>query len=138
MASNGLASAQFLTIGTYLGNQPQVLICPSDKARRAATKFSTLTNINISYFLNLDAITNANSILTGDRNLEFAWKPINSGILVQTTNTMLKWSEGFHQAQGKPSGIFSFADAHAQYIRQDYLNQTLQSQPLATNRFCFP
>jgi len=78
------------------------------------------------------------SILSGDRNLEFNSQPIHPGIFVQTTNTMLKWSDGFHQAQGKPAGVFSFADAHAQCIRQDYLNRTLQSQPLATNRLCLP
>ena len=103
-----------------------------------ATNFSTLANTNISYFLNLDAVTNMNCILTGDRNLEFNWKPINFGIFVQTTNTMLKWSEGFHGGQGKPAGVFSFADGHVQRIGQSDLNRTLQNQPLATNRFCFP
>jgi prepilin-type N-terminal cleavage/methylation domain-containing protein len=136
--SNGLATDQFLTIGTYLGNRPQVLICPADKGRLTAINYSTLTNTNISYFLNLDTVTNINSILTGDRNLELIGGAINSGIFVQTTNSMLKWSEGFHQAQGKPAGVFSFADGHAQYIRQDYLNRTLQNQPLATNQFCIP
>ncbi len=138
LTSNGLASDQYSTLAAYLGKQPQTLICPADKARQAATNFSTLRNTNISYFLNLDAVTNMNSILTGERNLEFNWKPINPGIFYQTTNTMLKWIAGFHGSQDKPYGIISFADGHAQVVRQDDLNRTLQNQPLDTNRFCIP
>jgi prepilin-type N-terminal cleavage/methylation domain-containing protein len=138
LVTNGLASDQYSTIAVYLGKQPRTLICPADKARQAATNFSTLVNTNISYFLNLDAITNMNSILTGERNLEFAWRQINPGVFTQTTNTMLKWIAGFHGAQAKPYGVISFADGHVQVIQQNYLNQTLQNQPFATNRFCFP
>jgi len=135
---NGSASDQYSTLAPYLGKNPQVLICPTDKTRQTATNFSALTNTNISYFLNLDAVTNLNSILSGDRNLEFNWKPINPGIFIQTTNAILKWTAGFHGAQDKPLGVISFADGHAQIVRQENLNRTLQNQPLATNRFCFP
>ncbi len=138
LVANGLASDQYSTLAAYLGKQPQTLRCPADKARQAATNFSTLTNTNISYFLNLDAVTNMNSILTGERNLEFNWKPINPGIFSQTTNIMMKWIAGFHGAQDKPYGIISFADGHVQIIKQENLNRTLQNQPFATNRFCFP
>ncbi len=138
LMAKGLASDRYSTLAAYLGNQPRTLICPADKARQAATNFSSLTNTNISYFLNLDVITNMNSILTGDRNLEFAWRQINPGIFIQTTNTVLKWMAGFHGPQTKPYGVISFADGHVQVIQQNYLNQTLQNQPLATNRFCFP
>ena len=135
---NESASDQYSTLGPYLGKNPQVLICPTDKTRQAATNFSALTNTNISYFLNSDAVTNLNSILSGDRNLEFNRKPINPGIFIQTTNAILKWTAGFHGAQDKPLGVISFADGHAQIVRQENLNRTLQNQPLATNRFCFP
>lgn len=134
---NGLASDQFLTLAPYLGKRPQCLICPADKSRQAATNFPTLSNTNISYFVNLDTVTNINSVLTGDRNLEMK-RPINAGIFVQNTNTLLKWSEGYHGSQNRPFGVIAFADGHAERIQQERLNQTLQSQPLATNRFCFP
>ncbi len=138
LISNGLASDQFSTLAPYLGKQTRVLICPTDKARQAAASFFTLTNTNISYFLNLDAVTNMNSILSGDRNLEFNWKSIHPGFFVQNTNAPLKWTAGFHGSQDKPFGVFSFADGHAQMVRQENLNRTLQNQPLATNRFCIP
>jgi hypothetical protein len=88
--------------------------------------------------LNLDATSNAASILTGDRHLEINDKTINSGLFIYTTNQLLNWAEGFHINHGKPWGGFSFADGHAQFVRAEELNLFLQRQPLATNRFCFP
>ena len=105
---------------------------------RTPTNVLALANNNISYFLNLDASTNGNSILTGDRFLEIAGKPINSGVFLQKSNLKLQWSDGYHLGYGKPLGYFSFADGHAQSVRQKDLNLILRKQPLATNRFCIP
>jgi prepilin-type N-terminal cleavage/methylation domain-containing protein len=138
IVSNGSASAQFQTFSSYLGNRPNLLICLTDKARHAATNFSKLKNENVSYFLNSDALTNSASVLTGDRHLEIDGKPINSGIFLQITNMQMNWADGFHINHGKPWGGFSFADGHAQFIRAEELNSTLQRQPLATNLFSFP
>ncbi len=138
LVSNGLASAQFLSLASYFGNRPEVLFCPADKTRQSTTDFPTLTNKNISYFLNLDAITNANCILTGDRNLELNRRQVSSGIFLQTTNATVKWFAGFHGTQDKPFGVMSFADGHVQTVRQDQMRQMFQNQPLATNRFCIP
>jgi hypothetical protein len=137
-AATGPASAHFQALARYLGRNPNILICSTDKARRAATNFSELKDENVSYFLNLDATTNPASILTGDRHLEIDGKPINSGVFLQTTNLQLKWSGGFHGDHGKPWGFFSFADGHAEYISAEELNLIVEKQPLATNRFCFP
>ena len=105
---------------------------------RTPTNVMALANNNISYFLNLDASTNGNSILTGDRYLEIAGKLINSGVFLQTTNLQLHWSDGFHHNHSKPWGGFSFADGHAAFITEIALNSYLQGQPRATNRFCIP
>ena len=138
VAASGSASAHFQALAPYLGKDPNLLICLSDKTRHAATNFSELKNENVSYFLNLDASTNPASILTGDRHLEIAGKAINSGVFLQTTNLQLTWSDGFHENHGKPWGYFSFGDGHAQLVRAQELNSFLQSQPLTTNQFCFP
>lgn len=138
LVTNGLASAQYSTLAAYLGKYPQIYICPTDKARQPTTNYSALSNRNISYFLNLDAVTNSPSILTGDRNLECNGKLITPGILIQRTNTILKWVAGFHGAQNKPYGIIAFVDGHVQSIPQNDLLRTLQNQPSPTNRFCFP
>ena len=137
-AATGPASAHFQALAPYLGRQPYFLICLSDTNRHAATNFSELKNVNVSYFLNLDAATNPASILTGDRHLDIDGKPINSGVFPQSANLELKWSGGFHGDHSKGWGYFSFADGHAVYIGAEELNLILQKQPLATNRFCFP
>ena len=138
LAATGPASAHFQALAPYLGKQPNLLICLSDTNRHATTNFSELKNENISYFANTSAITNAASVLTGDRHLEIGGTPISSGVFLQTTNLQLNWSDGFHFNQGKPWGGFSFVDGHVQLIWAEDLNLFLQKQPLVTNRFCFP
>src|SRR5438552_1305622 len=62
-------------------NTPVLLVCPSD-TRREATNFAALRNINISYFIDLDAsATNPQSLLAGDRNLAMNGVPIQGGIV---------------------------------------------------------
>ena len=131
-------SVCFRALTNYTGKQTQIFVCPSDITRQPPAARAEIANANISYFADLDAITNLNSILTGDRYLEYNGNLVKSGVFIQSTNTILNWANGFHHAQGKPGGVFSFTDGHAQFVRQDYLNRTLQNQPLATNRFCFP
>ena len=136
--SNGSAAAQFQILSSYLSKRPGLLVCPVDKTRHPAANFSELKNENISYFVNLDAITNVNSILSGDRHLGLGGKTASAGIFVQTTNMPFTWSGGFHGGPGKPYGVLSFGDGHAQVVRATDLNLLLQAQPLETNRFCFP
>jgi len=138
IVSNRSAASQFKTLLSYFGGRPNLLICPVDKTRHAATNVTNLKNENISYFLNLDAITNMNSVLTGDRHLELNHRAVSSGVFLQTTNMGLNWSSGFHGSASMPGGVLSFSDGHAQFAREEQLNLLLQAQPLETNRFCFP
>ena len=128
----------FRALSGYLSKRTDFFVCPTDSTRQPAASFAEMTNTNVSYFADLDASTNLNSILTGDRYLKINGNLIKSGVLIQSTNTILNWSDGFHYFQGKPAGVFSFADGHAQFVRQEQLNFIMQNQPLATNRFCFP
>jgi type II secretory pathway pseudopilin PulG len=137
--TNGLASTYFQTLSAYLGNQPNPLICFSDKTRHAAVNFSGLQNENISYFLNLDATTNAADILTGDRHLEVNGNDANSGRLACSTNSILSWASGFHlDAHGRPIGALSFVDGHAQFVGADGLNLLFRNQSRAMSRLCVP
>jgi hypothetical protein len=137
--TNGLASTYFQTLSVYLGNQPNPMICFSDKTRHAAPNFSGLQNENISYFLNLDAATNAAGILTGDRHLEVNGNIVNSGQLACSTNSILSWAGGFHlDVHGRPIGGLSFADGHAQFVGADGLNLLFRSQSRAMSRLCVP
>src|SRR6185436_1294665 len=51
-------------------SNPRILACPADKQRSPVTNFVQLANINVSYFVNLNASSNsAVSPLFGDRNI---------------------------------------------------------------------
>ena len=136
--SSHQAYFHFRVLSNYLGNCTGQFVCPADINRQPAKNYVEYTNTNISYFLNFDVVSNSNSIWTGDRYLEVSGKPIKSGIFVQSTNTAMNWSAGFHNIGSEPAGVFLFADSHTELIPTWKLNFCLQQQPLATNRFCFP
>jgi len=121
--------------GYYNTQNMRILICPSDVERHAATNFETLTDSNISYFLNADVSTNSptHSILAGDRNLEAVNQPLSPGLFVLTTNIYMRWADNLHIRRG----CMTFADGHAELVRSN-LNLVILSQPLATNRLCIP
>jgi prepilin-type N-terminal cleavage/methylation domain-containing protein len=122
-------------LSQYFGQNTQILICPSDVERHAATNFETLNDLNISYFLNADVSTNnpSLSILAGDRNLEAVNQPVKSGLFVLTTNIYMRWTDNLHTRRG----CLSFADGHVQLVSIN-LNSIIRNQPLATNRLCVP
>jgi prepilin-type N-terminal cleavage/methylation domain-containing protein len=62
-------TATYMVLRDELGS-PEILICPSD-TRRAAKDFLSLTDLNISYFLGVEAKEERpGMVLVGDRNLE--------------------------------------------------------------------
>jgi prepilin-type N-terminal cleavage/methylation domain-containing protein len=136
---DGHPSGQFLAVWPYINNF-SVFICPADTAKHAAVNTNTISDQNISYFLNVDATTSNPSatILSGDRYLEIQGKPINPGLFTCSTNVILNWAKGFHQnySNKEPCGILSFADGHAQFVGSHDL--LLQNQSFATNRLSIP
>lgn len=137
--SSGQAFPFFRVLSNYLGKQTWVFVCPTDKARQAATDYAQLFDTNISYFLNLDAITNSTSILGGERHLEINDKAVNPGLFVYSTNAVLNWSRELHsKVQNGPIGGLSFADGHVQFTRITDLNSFFRNQPLATNHIIVP
>ncbi|HEY5296739.1 MAG TPA: prepilin-type N-terminal cleavage/methylation domain-containing protein [Verrucomicrobiae bacterium] len=119
-----------------LGNDPKILLCPFDITRRAATNFETLTDSNISYFFNADAVRNSstNSILSGDRFLESNGRPVSSRLLVLTTNLNMSWTSGIH----KSGGNVLLSDGSVQQTTSSSLPSIIRSQLLATNRLLIP
>ena len=114
----------------------KVLICPSDKARAAATNSEAFNDLNISYFLNVDCSTNspAQSFLLGDRNLTTnGFTPV-AGTLNVTTNINVKWTQEIH----KPGGNLALADGHVEWCKSENFNSFIRQQPLATNRLAIP
>ena len=118
------------------GTTLQMLICPAETNRQAATSFKALNDLNLSYFVNVDASTNDPShvILVGDRFLQVGGQPAAHGLLNVTSNLNLSWTRNFHGSGGN----FAFADGHVESSRDNNLASQIASQPLATNRFSIP
>lgn len=136
--SSNQAFLHYRVLSNYFGKETRCFVCPADKNRHPAIDYTGFSNTNISYFLNIDVVTNLHSILIGDRYLEVNGKPVKSGMFVQSTNTAMNWSAGFHSFGSEPRGVFLFGDSHIELVPAGKLNFYLQLQPLATNRFCFP
>ena len=82
-------------------SSPKVLCCSLDLQRVKATTFATnLSNLNVSYFLGLDAdMGKPQSILSGDRTLTTNGI-ILSGVLALDTNSPVSWAKGIHKDGG--------------------------------------
>jgi prepilin-type N-terminal cleavage/methylation domain-containing protein/prepilin-type processing-associated H-X9-DG protein len=114
-----------------------LLVCPSDKTRKAGTNAEAFTDLNISYLLNVDCSHTNNpskSLLAGDRNLESNGQPVNPGLLNITTNINLTWSQEIHMKGGN----LAFADGHVEWNKTDGFNAIIQQQTVPTNRICIP
>jgi prepilin-type processing-associated H-X9-DG protein len=78
---------------------PKILLCPNDN-RTEATNFSTdLTETNISYFLNVDAVENPSDILAGDRNLSNR-PTAGSRLVLITKDSTFGWTSEMHSERG--------------------------------------
>jgi len=89
----------FLVISNEL-NSPKVLACPADLKRKPTLKFASLTNVNLSYFLGLDASElEPQSILSGDRNISTDDRMM-SGILLLASNSPVGWTKHIHEGAG--------------------------------------
>ena len=113
-----------------------MLVCPSDKTRKASTNAEAFTDLNISYFLNVDCTTNSpsQSFLLGDRNLTTNGFAVLTGALLVTTNINLKWTQEIHLKGGN----LAFADGHVEWCKSENFNNLIRQQPVATNRLAIP
>jgi prepilin-type N-terminal cleavage/methylation domain-containing protein len=126
---------------TNCGLELRILVCPSDKVRRAATpaRSTDFTDQNVSYFLNLDTATNSPvSVLTGDRHLQSAGQPVQPGLFTWTTNLDIGWTRELHTS-GKtaPAGNLLFTDDHVEWVRKD-LTTVFRRQGVAASRLVVP
>lgn len=73
--------------------QPRILNCPSDN-RNYATNFSSLTASHISYFLNLEALSDvaASKVMNGDRYITFTPEPSGQTVTI-TANLSMQWTK---------------------------------------------
>jgi prepilin-type processing-associated H-X9-DG protein len=131
--ASGNAFRHFLAISNDL-TTPQILICPAD-TRKPAASFSVLSNMNISYFVGLDALdTFPQSLLAGDRHLMTNGVPAASGILLLTTNLTVGWTTALHNG----SGNVVLGDGSVQPLTSARLQKQIADSGIATNRLAIP
>jgi prepilin-type processing-associated H-X9-DG protein/prepilin-type N-terminal cleavage/methylation domain-containing protein len=117
--SNHISTA-FALLSPYLPN-PRAFICPTD-SRKPATNYVSLGNTNISYFVNLDAGTNAvKTFAAGDRNIQFNNTPLHSGQHTLQTNSTFGWTRELHpKGSPYPGGNLLFCDGHVEWSRTNF------------------
>jgi prepilin-type N-terminal cleavage/methylation domain-containing protein len=124
----------FQVMSNELGS-PVILVCPSDKERKAATNFtSDINDTRISYFLGVDATqTNVNMFLAGDRNITNGLPTVHR-ILTLTTNRPAGWTEKIHVN----SGNIVLSDFSGQQLNTPGLRTSLEATGVPTNRLAMP
>ncbi len=132
----------YAAMSNELGQSLSTLICPSDE-RKPARSFSTLSNVNISYFMGVGADdTYPQSILGGDRNLgpgttpdpEYGYSPADGRGNDVTITGPVCWSLKMH-SRGIPAGAGNIllGDGSAQQVTSGNLNQNWLKNAFITN-----
>lgn len=114
-------------------SSPKTLVCPADD-RVAATNWASLANVNLSFFIGLDAMdARPNMLLTGDRNLARD-DQLLSGVVSLGTNSLVAWTAGTHRS----SGNLGLSDGSVQPVTTHLLRAQLAYSGDTTNRVVFP
>ncbi len=127
----------------YLNYSAKSLTCPADVERiyKSDLKSFKLTNRQISYFLNLDAVATANSVLCGDRDLTNNQPCAKGALLKIDSQGVVRWSNSLHSQflYGQDGiGNILFGDGHAETLSQKYVQEAIQRNPTNTTRLLLP
>jgi prepilin-type processing-associated H-X9-DG protein len=107
---------------------PKILACPND-TRTAAYDFKHFRNMNLSYFVDLDAQeSNPQMLLAGDRNLNADNAPEN-GILKLVPGQRVSWTQTIHVNNGN----VALADGSVQQFSNSGVREALKNSGDATN-----
>jgi prepilin-type processing-associated H-X9-DG protein len=99
----GSAFRHYRVLSNY--SVPREFVCPNDR-RRPAESWNSLSNIHISYFLNVSGPLSGSNVLSGDRNITNV-----SGVTVSVDRSNIpQWSSkvGLHGSIGN----LVFTDGH--------------------------
>jgi len=130
----GLEYPHFQKLTGYIYNI-RVFVCPADTNRQPSASYGSLTDTNLSYFLDADVSTNnpVTSIVLGDRSLQANGQAVRPGTFILRTNMDMSWTPELHRGRG----VLGFVDGHAESPKMN-LNQFLQRQGLASMRLAVP
>jgi hypothetical protein len=151
--AGGFCWTNYVTMQNELGQCPPVLVCPKDN-RTAATNFSDhFNNLNVSYFVGVNASRNSNpqGILSGDRNLgpgpleatDYGYSPANGQGNDAILTPSAAWTAKMHSEKNTLGcGNILLADGSAQMITTETLRYAWLKDSNTTNhipvRLIFP
>ncbi len=128
---NAPANFQFCLASNELAT-PNILLCPNDSDRRAATNFAACYGTNVSYSLGDDADEKKpKHILAADRSLSgFEFSGLNDNTACYTINTPnggknAKWDKAL--AHGANTGNLAMSDGSVQQVSDNGLKTTVLS-----------
>ncbi|HEY9510843.1 MAG TPA: type II secretion system protein [Verrucomicrobiae bacterium] len=134
LIDKNLTYPHWLTLSNY-ALQPKLFVCPTDELKHIAPNFSEFGESNVSYFVNLDAVTNSvESVLAGDRHLQSSGVPVKPGLFIAKTN--VSWSKELHGQNGS-LGVLAFGDGHAVIAKQN-VGTFFAAEVMLTNRLQVP
>ena len=134
LTGSGLVFPHFQVMSNELST-PRILYCPNDQSRIYATNFTSgLTDKNISYFVNVDAVPDdGSSLLCGDRNLTN--QPSAQTRFVAVSNgTRIGWTREIHSH----SGYVAFGDGRVEGVRNGNPLTVVRIAESGTNRLAIP
>lgn len=114
-------------------NTPKILVCPAD-TRQPAADFEHLQNINISYFVGLDASdADPQMLLAGDRNITNGLPPVRT-VLILPPARPTGWTAAMHNKVGN----VGLSDGSVQQVSTSGLQSALKNDSGRTNRIALP
>ena len=114
---------------------PKILQCPSDRKRSHAERWPGMTDLNVSYFVNVSASeTNSKSLLAGDRDLHLNEVRLKPGHYEVLTSHTLRWAGELHRGLGN----VAMGDGSVQQLDDERMTGALQGSGVATNRILLP
>jgi len=133
-----VASMHFRSLSNYIWS-PADFVCSADPGRKVSTTKDGLADVNLSYFVNLSAVTNrTDSVVTGDRHLQINERPTGSRVVSLATNELIEWTKELHGKSRGGGGVLGFADGHVERVKSESLNKVFQRQNFATNLLAIP
>lgn len=130
--AGGNAFRHFQVMSNEL-NATKILVCPAD-TRQPARNFELLGNENLSYFVGLDAVDTAPTmLLSGDRNLTNGLSPVRT-VLSLRPDRPAGWTERMHRDEGN----IGFVDGSVRTLTTPELRTALRRTGDSTNRIALP
>jgi hypothetical protein len=134
LVASGVVYPHFQVISNELST-PRILLCPNDEKRSYATNFTVdLTDRNVSYFVNMDAINrDGSSLLSGDRNITNTARA-GSRLVSLTKADTIAWTKEIHVERGH----LGFGDGRVDSFSNGSVSDAIKISAGTTNWLAVP